>query len=84
MMLRRRQTVTRSIGVSRWKMMIMRRKIWRSPLRTRAKKRKGEEITTSLVDSSIRETLLDDLEELICFLTQRTNELKESELRIRR
>ena len=41
--------------------------------------KKEEEITTSLVDSSIRETLLDDLEELICFLTQRTNELKESE-----
>ena len=42
-------------------------------------KKEEEEITTSLVDPSIRETLLDDLEELICFLTQRTNELKESE-----
>ena len=41
--------------------------------------KKEEEITTSLVDPSIRETLWDDLEELICFLTQRTNELKESE-----
>jgi hypothetical protein len=44
------------------------------------KNEKEDAATASLIDSSIRETLLDDIEELICFLTQRAHELEKTEL----